>query len=180
MNVFPPYDYKESVQTEEGIKYFFVSEGKTDVVKAVHYMYSGKMNERRVYNLGFGDYQIEEDNIDDKVNTANGDVYKVFNTVLHTIPAFFEKFPLSIVIVQGSDSGQDFYDNCKATCTKKCTDTCRNQHRRINAYSSFVNKNYDELVKNYTFFGGVITPEGVAIEGFVREKKYAAVFVIKK
>lgn len=177
MTASSPYDYKESVQTDQGIKFLFVSKGKTDVVKAVHYMY---LSDRRVYNLGFGDYQIEEDNIDDKVNTANGDVYKVFNSVLYTIGIFFEKFPQSIVMVQGSDSSHDFYDNCKPTCIKKCIDTCRNQHRRINAYSSFVNKNYDELIKNYDFFGGLKTLEGVAIESFVRRKRYDAVLVIKK
>lgn len=180
MTAFPPYDYKESAPTAEGIKYFFISKGKTDIVKAVHYMYLNDMHDRRVYNLGFGDYQIEEDNIDDKVNTANGDVYKVLNTVLYTIPIFFEKFPKSVVMVQGSDSSHDFYDNCKPTCKKKCTDTCRNQHRRINTYSSFVSKNYDELIKDYEFFGGIKTTKGVVIEDFAREKKYNAVLVIKK
>lgn len=137
------------------------------------------MNDLRVYNLGFGDYHLEKNTIDDKVNTDNGDVYKVFNTVLHTIPVFFKTFPHSVMMVQGSDSDHNFYQNCKPTCKKACEDTCKNQHRRIKAYSNFVNKNYVELAKEYKFFGGIRTPNGVAIEEFVREKKYDAVLLTK-
>jgi hypothetical protein len=179
MTDYPPYEYRESEATEEGTKYYFVSKGKTDVVKAVHYAYSTSMEDLKIYNLGFGDYDIEEDTINDKVNTANGDVYKVFNTVLNTIPIFFKKYPKAAVIVEGSDSSHDFHENCKLTCTKKCTDSCKNQHRRINAYSSFVNKNYEELVKDYKFFGGIKTDKGVVIEDFVKRKKYDAVLIIK-
>lgn len=40
-------------------------------------MYSANMNDLKIYNLGFGDYHLENDEIDDKANTLNGDVYKV-------------------------------------------------------------------------------------------------------
>jgi hypothetical protein len=86
MNTSLPYEYQESEKTDEGVKYFFVSKGKRDVVKVIHYMCSATMNDRKVFNLGFGDYELEKDIIDDKMNTDNGDVYKVFNTVLYTIP----------------------------------------------------------------------------------------------
>lgn len=142
-------------------------------------MFSDHMKDRMVFNLAFGDYQFDENIIDDMVNTANGDVYKVLNTVLSTIPAFFNKFPKSVIIVQGSDSTEDFYDNCRPTCKKSCVDSCKNQHRRINAYSSYVNKNYDQLAEAYRFFGGTKTHKGVAVEDFIREKKYDAVLVIK-
>jgi hypothetical protein len=179
MNTSLPYEYQESEKTDEGVKYFFVSKGKRDVVKVIHYMCSATMNDRKVFNLGFGDYELEKDIIDDKMNTDNGDVYKVFNTVLYTIPVFFEAFPNSTILVQGSDSDHDFHENCRQTCKKKCEDLCKNQHRRINAYSNFVNKYYDALVKDYRFYGGVRTPKGVVIEDFVRAKKYDAVLVNK-
>jgi len=174
------YDCQESEKTDDGIKYFFLSEGKEEVLKAVHYMYSNKLNDTRVYNLGFGDYTIDDDKFDDKVNTANGDVYKVLNTVLFTIPRFFEKFPDSCLAVQGSDSNPDFYVNCKPTCTKGCIDICKKQDGRINAYNNFVNKNYDKLSKEYIFYGGIKTNEGVAVEEFVKRKKYDAILVVKK
>ena len=144
------YDCQESEKTDDGIKYFFLSEGKEEVLKAVHYMYSNKLNDTRVYNLGFGDYTIDD------------------------------KFPDSCLAVQGSDSNPDFYVNCKPTCTKGCIDICKKQDRRINAYNNFVNKNYDKLSKEYIFYGGIKTNEGVAVEEFVKGKKYDAILVVKK
>jgi hypothetical protein len=179
MTAYQPYECKESIKTEDGVKYFFVSKGKKHIVKAIHYMYTGKIGHQRIFNLGFGDYLLEKDSIDDKVTTDNGDVYRVFNTVLNTIPLFFESFPQSAMIIQGSDSHHDFYKYCKETCKKKCDTICKNQHRRINAYSQYINKNYDELIRKYKFYGGIKFAKKVVIEDFVREKKYDAVLVTK-
>ncbi len=63
---------------------------------------------KRIFNLGFGDYDINEDKIDDSANTGNGDVYKVLNTVLTTIPKFFDTFHDAMLMVQGSDSKTEF------------------------------------------------------------------------
>ncbi|TDQ11052.1 DUF6934 family protein [Pedobacter metabolipauper] len=169
MALLSSYEYKESDKSEKGIKYFFISKGKKDVVKAVHYMYNSNIYQQKIYNLGFGDYQLDIDEIDDKVNTNNVDIYKVFNTVLSTVPIFFKAFPGSIIIVQGSDSNPDFHKTCKSTCRKRCEDICKNQNRRIKSYTRYVNKNYDELTKDYAFFGGVKTIKSVIIEDFIKE-----------
>jgi hypothetical protein len=58
---------------------------------------------RRVYNLGFGDYDLDTDSISDDLTTNNGDPYKVFHTVLHTIPQFFETYSDAMMMVLGSD-----------------------------------------------------------------------------
>ncbi len=56
-------------------------------------------------------------------------MYKVFNTVLHTITTFFSKYPDTCIAVQGSDD------------------------RRIKAYCMYVSRNYTDLSSKYTFYG---------------------------
>ena len=71
------------------------------------------MNGKQVFNLGFGDYDITTDTLDDKINSNNGDHYRVFNTVLSTIPTFFDAYKGAILMVNGSDGTQKFVEFCK-------------------------------------------------------------------
>lgn len=160
------------------VRFAFVSKGIKDIIKVVDYDYVGLYNSRKTFNLGFGDYDPVTRRIDDHVNTENGDVYDVLNTVLNTIPLFFEEYPNHSLMVRGSDSGQEFVEKCKAGCTKNCKDIedCKKQNRRINIYNRYVNTNYDELVKEYTFLGS----NEAMVEPFEKDKKYDAVFVQKK
>jgi hypothetical protein len=146
----------EKAQTESGLRYLFISEGDQDIIKAIQYSFIQKLGGQDVYNLGFGDYDIEADTLDDKINSNNGDVYKIFNTVLSTIPTFFEAFKGAILMVHGSDSTQSFLDACKAACIKKCENDCKNFKRRINLYRRYVNKNFEPLSVDYQFIGGTL------------------------
>ena len=147
------YDLEEDKEAQN-LKFIFISSGTQDIVKAIQYSYLQQLNNshllqlngKNVYNLGFGDYNLENDTLTDTVNTNNGDVYKVFNTVLSTVPNFFENYTNSILIVQGSDSSQQFIQQCKETCTKSCGEKCKKSNRRINIYKHFVNKNYEQLI----------------------------------
>lgn len=173
------YETNEEDRSTEGVKYIFTSEGNFNVVKAIQYTYLMDLNGRRVYNLGFGDY--EYDTINDSVNTDNGDIYSVFNTVLSTIPKFFELFKKSILLVSGSDSSLEFVEKCKLTCKKKCISYCKNQHRRIRTYRYFVDKNFNTLKKEYTFLGGMLNIDNQTIlEKYTPRKKYDSVWVVKK
>ena len=168
--------------TENGIQFFFVSEGKSDIIKAVQYSYVLDFRGKKVYNLGFGDYDPDTDSIVDNLASNNGDPYKVFNTVLNTILQFFSVYENAMMMVWGSDSKQEFQENCHIACKKKCPPTeCRNAHRRINIYRNYVNKNYDTLTKEYQFFGGSITVENqIFIEDYVKWKDYTSVLLRKK
>jgi hypothetical protein len=84
---------------------------------------------------------LESDTIVDNLNTNNGDAYKVFKTVLTTIPLFFENYGSGILMVQGSDGRPEFIETCRLTCKKKCTDECKNYNRRINIYRGYADKN---------------------------------------
>lgn len=177
------YEFTEE-KSELNIKYLFISKGKKDVVKAIDYTFVGQLHQQQqIFNLGFGDYDIDTDTIDDSVNSENGDVYAVFHTVLNSIPKFFETYSDAAIIVQGSDSGKDFIDKCKPTCKKSCDNqnTCKNQNRRISVYRNYVNKGFDTLSKEYTFYGGVRNMNNrIEIEAYIVEKKYDSVLVVKK
>lgn len=64
-------------------------------------------NGHRYYNLGFGDLIAHpvtgRFDIDDKAESNNGDVVKVFYTVVSTLTYFFSKYPEATVHVSGSN-----------------------------------------------------------------------------
>ncbi len=171
----------EEEKSEHDLKFFFISKGHQDIIKAIQYSYVQELNSKSVYNIGFGDYDIENDNIIDNVNTNNGDAYKVFNTVLNTIPIFFENYATSILMVQGSDGRPEFMEHCKLTCTKKCNNECKNHNRRINIYKTYVDKNFSTLSIDYHFLGGIKNDdEETFLEPYELQKKYDSVFLFKK
>ena len=186
-NVENIYDLEE-VKEAQNLKFIFISSGTQDVVKAIQYSYLLQLNNlnlqqlngKDVYNLGFGDYNLENDTLIDTVNTNNGDVYKVFNTVLSTVPNFFENYTNSILIVQGSDSSRDFIEQCKQTCKKGCGEKCKKSNRRINIYKNFVNKNYEQLILDYQFIGGLKDSNNqIVLEEYIKYKDYDSVLLLK-
>lgn len=171
----------EEQRSERDIKFFFVSKGREDVIKAIQYSFVQELNGKDVYNLGFGDYDLEVDTIIDNANTNNGDVYKVFNTVLSTIPIFFANQKDGILMVLGSDGRPQFIESCRLTCTKKCDDECRNFNRRINIYRNYVDKNYTELAIDYQFLGGFVNEfNQTVLEDYICRKKYDVVLLFRR
>ena len=82
------------VRYELGIKFYFVSIGKRNVMKAIDFSLLELYENSLVYNLGFGGYNFETNNYDDCSTTGNGDSRMVFNTVLSAMLRFFEIFHL--------------------------------------------------------------------------------------
>ncbi|NII26514.1 hypothetical protein HB364_15600 [Pseudoflavitalea sp. X16] len=168
-------------KSEQDLKFFFISKGQQDVVKVIQYSFIQKIFDKSVYNLGFGDYDIVMDTIIDDVNTNNGDAFKVLNTVLSTIPLFFENYEGCVLMVQGSDGRPEFIEICRQKCVKKCKDECKNFNRRINIYSYYVNKSYEQLAVDYQFFGGLKNGEGYTVlEAYKVGKKYDSVLLVKR
>ena len=179
-NIEKVYELEED-KSASGLKFIFISKGFQDIIKVIQFSFIQELNGRNIYNLGFGDYDLESDTIIDNVNTNNGDAYKVFNTVLSTIPIFFENYVNEILMVQGSDGRPEFVENCKLTCKKKCIDECKNYNRRINIYRVYVDKNYEDLCIDYQFLGGQINEEDqTVLESYERYKKYDSVFLFRK
>lgn len=170
----------EQTEDEIKIRYLFASIGQATIIKAIEYSPVTSIGNRTVYNLGFGDYDEENKTILDDVNSNNGDIYVVFNTVLSTVPLFFEINPDAVIIVSGSDSHEDFINACLPTCKKRCTTThCKNFQRRIKTYRYYVDKNFEELCREYIFFGRSRTKENTFVQ-YVPNQNYDDILVYKK
>lgn len=91
------YELKSGEQLEV---FEFVSIGqKGKIPKIVQY---SPTNYKDLYNLGFGDKNIETGEIDDIVISNNGDSEKVLATVVATLYAFIDKHKESMVYATGS------------------------------------------------------------------------------
>ena len=78
----------------------FTSVGpKGKIPKLVIY---SKLPNRNVYNLGFGDKDLETGKIDDLVVTDNKDSQKVLATVASTLYVFLNQYPNTFVTATGS------------------------------------------------------------------------------
>lgn len=144
----------ETQDENNHLRYTFMSKGKSELMKIIAYQpfnYKIDIPNKGLlpsYNLAFGDRIGNTEKIDDKTNSNNGDMRKVFNTVLHTIPTFFSKYPNTCIVVEGSDD------------------------RRTKAYCMYVSRNYGALSKEYVFYGvtgTIFTPfeEGTVYERVV-------------
>lgn len=160
------------------IQYFFETEGKRKILKAVQYSKMKTKSNEMFYNLGFGDYNLESKNISDSENSNNGDVRIVFNTVLNTIPEFFRDNPDFPIYFQGSDSKDSFEEECRNKCSKNCTQICKNKNRRIRIYTYFLDKNYLNFLKDYMFYG--FDEELKIFVEYVPKNKYTAILIYKK
>ena len=91
------YEYQAN---EELCYYEFTSIGiRGKIKKVVEY---SKMNIPNFYNLAFGDYDEQKQEIDDVAVTNNGDSLKVLATVASTVYAFTDKYPNANIFVTGS------------------------------------------------------------------------------
>jgi hypothetical protein len=144
----PKYVY----EFEEDLLIFeFVSVGiKGHIRKMITYSYTGIEN---VYNLGFGDWNEETNEIDDLSVTNNGDSEKVLSTVASTIFDFTEKYPTAMIVATGSTAA------------------------RTRLYRIGISNNLQEIQINFSVFGFT---EQENWEEFVVGKNYEAFLITKK
>lgn len=81
------------------------------------------------FNLGFGDYNEETNEIDDTIVTNNGDARKVLATVVSTLYAFTGKYPNASVFATGSSDS------------------------RTRLYRMGITNNLDELKEDFKVYG---------------------------
>ena len=97
------YSYK---RLPEAYYYEFFSKGpKGTVKKVVRYRLLEEFP-KRIYNLGFGDWNDERGDVDDKIATNNADRQKVLATVADTVIDFIEQHPAAYVFAQGSTASR--------------------------------------------------------------------------
>ncbi|MDC8003558.1 hypothetical protein POV27_05815 [Aureisphaera galaxeae] len=179
MNNIPAYKTESLNTRTKKVQYLFESTGNRSIIKVIEYTPVARRDGRTIYNLGFGDYDEETGTFLDDVNSNNGDMWKVFSTVLNTVPVFFRENKKAAIWVQGSDSAEDYKVLCEPTCNKKCNETCRNFNRRIKTYRYYVNKHFVDLSKEYVFFGltGGDFPDFVQ---YVPGNEYIGILIFRK
>lgn len=130
----------------------FVSEGpKGQIRKMVQYTDTGTEN---VFNLAFGDYDENTDNINDISITNNGDSTKVLATLASTVYAFTEKYPNAWVFATGSTVV------------------------RTRLYRMGITNNIEEIIADFDVYG--LTTDTNIWEEFIIGEDYEAFLITKK
>ena len=96
---------KYSIKAEGNFTVFeFISEGPKGVFRKI--VQFQKTNEANLYNLAFGDKNIDNGELDDLAISNNGDSEKVLATVVSTLYAFFDNYPDAFVYASGSTNAR--------------------------------------------------------------------------
>ena len=105
----------------------FLSEGKKGkIVKVIQFQ---QMNIENLYNLAFGDKNLDTGKLDDQVITDNGDSEKVLATVVSAIYAFADRYPECWIYATGSNAA------------------------RTRLYRMGINKYYEIVVEDFEIMG---------------------------
>jgi len=141
---------KYQIKTGENLATFeFVSEGPNGKIqKVVQFILTRYQN---IFNLAFGDKDLETGEIDDFVISNNGDTEKVLATIVASIYIFSEQHPECWIYATGSTKA------------------------RTRLYRIGISKYLSEAEKDFEIFGQI---DG-EWESFEREKNYEA-FAIKR
>ena len=78
----------------------FISEGPKGLIRKI--IQFQETNQQNLYNLAFGDVNLETEEVDDLSVSNNGDSEKVLATVVAALYAFFDKHPDAFVYATGS------------------------------------------------------------------------------
>ncbi len=131
-------------------RFEFVSEGtKGAIRKLIEFQETTNPD---VYNLAFGDFDPQTQEIDDLVVSDNGDTEKVLATVISAVYTFFNKYPDVFVYATGSTKA------------------------RTRLYRMGIARFYDEMKKDFYLYGQigddfVEFESGVEYEGFLAQRK---------
>ncbi|MDQ3635337.1 MAG: hypothetical protein M3405_12645 [Acidobacteriota bacterium] len=121
--LLPQYDLKADASLTV---FEFVSVGnKGEIVKIIQFLQISD----NLYNLGFGDKNIETGEISDIIISNNGDSQKVLATVAASIDAFMTKYPNASVYATGSTKA------------------------RTRLYRIGITNNLDEILIDFEIFG---------------------------
>jgi hypothetical protein len=92
---------KYQLSADESLStYQFISEGPRGAITKV--IQFSRTNYPDVYNLAFGDLDIESGKIDDRSKSNNSDMEKVLSTVVSAVYAFTDKNPGAWIFAVGS------------------------------------------------------------------------------
>lgn len=94
------------LKVPEEYYYEFYSEGPKGIVKKLVRYSLIQEFPYKIYNLGFGDWNETNKDVDDLVTTNNNDSQKVLATVADTVVDFLNNQPHAAVFAQGSTASR--------------------------------------------------------------------------
>lgn len=90
------------IKRNETYYYEFYSEGPKGKIKKVVEFYRLQEYEQKVFNLSFGDWNENTNEVSDRNTSNNSDRDKVLATVAATVIEFIKNHPEAIIFVTGS------------------------------------------------------------------------------
>jgi len=146
MYKYPKYQLEAD---RELMLFEFKSSGPKGIfIKSIRYSETSISN---VFNLAFGDLDLESGEIDDEIRTNNGDRNLILATVASSIYSFTDKYPMANVFLTGSSDS------------------------RTRLYQIAISVNLDELSEDFLIYG----KKDEDWESFQKGKNYEA-FVLKR
>lgn len=153
---YPKYELSAST---DSLIFQFVSNGTNgDIPKAIVYRVTDNDN---IYNLGFGDIIsinpiTGEIDLDDLVESKNGDLEKIIATVAHSAYIFSQKYPEILIFFRGS------------------TDI------RTRLYRQVISKEFEELSKTFEIYGAEVEDGKIKNVPFHNNKNFFGFYIKKK
>jgi hypothetical protein len=138
--------------TEDFLEYNFYSKGPKGAINKIVRFTKAKVSHHIYYNLGFGDWNEQENRIDDFIISNNQDAERVLATVAATVIDFCNHYPDALIYAEGSTLS------------------------RTRRYQMGINKYWEEIEPNFDVFG-LIENEGFI--PFKPGKNYLA-FVVRR
>src|SRR6185369_9554200 len=89
----------EILHIESPDSYYFVSEGKREIIKVVTFEEFAPNS----YNLALGDYDVDTKEVDYRVKSKNGDIDKIYATVAKIVEDFTNNHPDCSIYIAGDE-----------------------------------------------------------------------------
>jgi hypothetical protein len=139
--------------TNDYLEYSFFSHGPKGAIKKIVRFNKVVASSLTYYNLGFGDWNQDENSIDDFIVSDNLDTERVLVTVAATVLDFTNHYPGSFILVQGSTLS------------------------RTRLYQIGINKYWHEIALMFEIYGFV---ENKGFRYFEQGRNYLAFLVKRK
>lgn len=94
------------LKISEEFYYEFYSEGPKGTIKKIVRYSLIQDSPYRIYNLGFGDWDEKNQDVDDLINTNNNDHQKVLGVVADTVVDFLSNHPRVVIFAKGSTASR--------------------------------------------------------------------------
>jgi hypothetical protein len=92
--------------SEDFLEYSFYSDGPKGIIRKMIRFTKNETPLGNIYNLGFGDWNEQEQRIDDLIKSSNQDVEKIFATIAAAVVDFSNHYPDAIIYAEGSTSAR--------------------------------------------------------------------------